>query len=306
MIPVNAPEHAAAHILSRSAASEAMDVQTQGKETVVTLRLFARAAIISSMCAVIATPGARANDSTARIDTGGLSLTYNSSIEMQEEDLFLSQKEVRVRYKFLNKSARDIETLVAFPLPDIETGEGGNYGIEASDPVNFIDFKVSVDGKDIKPSVEATASSMGVDITALLVKNGLPITTITGTDAQREALYDKLNKLPEPALAELEKYGAIDRMSSTKDGKPDVNPRWTAHITFYWFQTFPAGRPIEVRHTYRPVPRHFFTGMEELSGDKMRKDYCVDPPFLAAAKKMQDRATLTGLELRYVVSTAQN
>lgn len=259
------------------------------------------------MLAGLACGSGKANDSTARLDTGGLSLTHNPSIEMQEEDLYLSAKEVRVRYRFFNKSSSDIETLVAFPLPEIETGEGGNYNIESVDPVNFVDFRVSVDGTSVKPSVEARASSMGVDITPLLAKYGLPITTITENDAQRSALYARLDKLPEAALRELERYGAIDRLSSSsKDGTPDVNPRWTAHITFYWFQTFPAGRPIEVTHRYKPVLRNFFSSLDEIGGARMRKDYCVNDAFLKSARRMERGGTLTGLELRYVVSTAQN
>jgi hypothetical protein len=68
-----------------------------------------------------ATP-AGANDSSASLDTGGIVFKYNSAITIQDEELFLSQDAVRVRYKFLNTSAADITTLVAFPLPEIETG----------------------------------------------------------------------------------------------------------------------------------------------------------------------------------------
>lgn len=266
----------------------------------------ARMSWAAAFATLAAVACAHANDSTAKLDAGGLALTYNPAIRMEEEDLYLSEREVRVRYRFLNTSNADIETLVAFPLPEIETGEGGNYAIESSDPINFIGFRVTVDGRPLTPSVQAKATSLGVDITSLLEKYGLPITTIVGTDRERAALNDKLTGLPEHALRELEKYGAIDRLSSSRAGVADVNPRWSAHIAFYWFQTFPARRAIEVTHRYKPVPRNFFTGLEELGGARMRKDYCVDEPFLAAARKRADSATLTGLELRYILSTARN
>ena len=41
---------------------------------------------------------------------------------MQSEDLFISAKEIRVRYHFYNNSSSDIVTQVAFPMPDMHMG----------------------------------------------------------------------------------------------------------------------------------------------------------------------------------------
>ena len=250
---------------------------------------------------------AHANDSSARLEIGGLQLTTNADIEMQEEDLFLSRNEVRVRYKFFNKSTKPIETLVAFPLPEIETGEGGNYIVQSADPVNFIGFDVKVDGQPVQTSIEARATSMGVDVTHLLKEYNIPITTIAPSNDKSSPVYDLLNKLPEEAVQKLERYGAVDRMSSSRpDLKPDVSPRWNAHITFYWFQSFPAGRAIEVTHRYRPVPRSFFTSVNELASADMRRSHCVTGEVLSAAKRRERTGTLKGLDLRYITSTAGN
>src|SRR5262245_54336329 len=68
--------------------------------------------------AVIAAP-ACANDSTAELATGGLVLTRNDDIEMRAEDLFVSAREISVRYRFFNRASRDVTVLVAFPMPDV-------------------------------------------------------------------------------------------------------------------------------------------------------------------------------------------
>jgi hypothetical protein len=247
-----------------------------------------------------------ANDSSASLQTGGLDLVYNDKITMKQEDLYLSKSVVRVRYLFENKSTQDVETLVAFPLPDIETGEGGNYVIQAADPINFINFEVTVDGKPVTPSVQARATSLGVDITALLLKHHLPLTTVMPNDDAQTKFYDDLGRLPAEALSELEQYGAITRADGGPGKPADVNPQWTTDITFYWFQRFPAGRTIEVTHKYRPVPRVFFTSIDEMAGAEMRKRYCPDNSFLNAAKVVQKTGALQGVELRYIVKTARN
>ncbi len=264
-----------------------------------------RSLILSSLV-LLAPCGAMANDSSASLQTGGLDLVYNDKIVMKQEDLFLSKSEVRVRYLFENKTPQDVETLVAFPLPDIETGEGGNYVIQASDPINFINFEVSVDGNKVIPSVQARATSLGVDITALLLKHHLPLTTIMPNDDAQTKFYDELGRLPAEALSELERYGAITRTDGGAGKPADVNPQWTTDITFYWLQKFPAGKTIEVTHKYRPVPRVFFTSSDEIAGAEMRKRYCPDNSFLKAAKAEEQTGALQGVELRYIIKTARN
>ena len=55
--------------------------------------------------ALATAPMAGANDSSAELSTGGLVLTKHPDIEMRSEDLFISAKQVRVRYRFANTSS---------------------------------------------------------------------------------------------------------------------------------------------------------------------------------------------------------
>ena len=71
-------------------------------------------------CAPLATP-AFANDSTAELGAGGLQLVRTESIELLSEDLFVSEKEVRVTYHFRNKTDKPLTYVVAFPLPPVDT-----------------------------------------------------------------------------------------------------------------------------------------------------------------------------------------
>ena len=57
---------------------------------------------------------AAANDSVASMGAGGLVFQRTDGIEMRSEDLYVSAREIRVRYHFFNRTDRDIGTLVAF------------------------------------------------------------------------------------------------------------------------------------------------------------------------------------------------
>lgn len=102
---------------------------------------------------------AHANDSAAGLDGGQLVLKQADNIRMESEDLFLSMKEVRIRYEFRNTSDKDIETLVAFPLPpmpskaDVDEGNAENvtYDPASDNPLSFV---CRVDGQIVKTKVE--------------------------------------------------------------------------------------------------------------------------------------------------------
>jgi hypothetical protein len=263
---------------------------------------------LAAMLAASAWP-ANANDSTASLDTGGLRLTYNPDIKMEAEDLYLSRAEVRVRYRFLNTGARDIATLVAFPLPVMEIGETANYALEGRNPVDIMGFELTADGQRLAPSVEIKATRFGVDVTAVLKRHGIPVTMLPGPGETHEALQQRLDGLSEDARRELERYGLVDWTTSFgAQNKPLANVHWETHIAYYWFQTFPAGRAIEVSHKYKPVPRDFLFVKSDLNPET-RKTYCVDDAFARAAQARLAKApnnTLAGYELKYVLTTAGN
>lgn len=244
----------------------------------------------------------RANDSTAILESGSLRLTFNPDITLLREDLFLSAGEVRVAYKFKNTSARDITTLVAFPLPDIVVGEDMNYSVGGDDPANVIDFKVSVNGRTIEPKLELRATRFGVDRTNVLVRHGIPVLPFA------DEFYARLEAARGVAREELERAGLADWHSSWgANNVPLPSPHWKAHATFYWEQTFPAGAVTEVRHRYKPVPGVSFYGDHVLADAGLRDTYCMDTGLRKAAKRLfQRRPNGFFKELHYVLTTGAN
>jgi Domain of unknown function (DUF4424) len=267
-------------------------------------------AALAAFAGLVQASAVLANDSTASLDAGGLTLTFNPDISMESEDLYLSRDEVRVTYHFHNRADHDIATLVAFPLPVINIGEEGNYDLEGRDPVNVMDFRVTADGKPVEPSVEIKATRFGVDVTDVLKRYDIPLTMLAPGEGAGSALNTRLDDLSQDARQELERYGVIDWNTTFGAAeKPLANTHWDTHITFYWFQTFPAGSTIEVTHRYKPVPRRFFFAKDDLSSPETRKLFCMDQDFIGvaqAALKQAPQDILAGTELKYVLTTAGN
>jgi hypothetical protein len=257
-------------------------------------RAMTGAALAALLCAL----PAAANDSTAELAAGGLVLKTTDSIEMRSEDLFISQDAVVVKYRFANTSAKDVTTVVAFPMPDLG-GVGffeSDNGIPSQDPINLLDFATMVDGRPVKASVEQKALVGGVDRSAWLVKRGVPLAE--HLDGARRAL----DNLSDADKAEAVKLGlaTVDEYDQGQGWEKHLAPAWVLKTTFYWTQTFPAGRELAIDHRYTPAVGG---SVDTIVGSEMWRDntgghaaearakYCVDKGFEAAVAKGRAKAS---------------
>jgi hypothetical protein len=270
------------------------------------------AAVVAGVLAMAGLAAAHANDSTAELRAGGLHLIRSDVIDMVSEDLFLSTREVRVKYVYRNTSSADVTTRVAFPLPDIgwEFGEAPVDLPNRSSP-NFVDFRTSVDGKDVPLDIEMRAVlESGIDVTDRVKAAGLPflVTNFEAWDAAQTSFPLALAK-------QLRDEGVI-----WLDLDPDtgaisyLRPAWTLKTTFHRMQTFPAGRDVVVEHVYKPVVGGS-VGASYIYADEgeraaIKADYCIDDAFDAALDRMKrstgDDQMITERTLGYVLTTGAN
>lgn len=249
----------------------------------------------------------RANDGVAGLEAGELVFLTSDRIEMAEEDLYLSPDEVRVRYLFRNTTHEEVTTLVAFPLPPIMQNPDYGYGFGPAhaDPMNPLGFRLWIDGKELPVAVHMRASSQyGLDVTRILQKWHIPLLLLYSGGGDFERMQARLNGLPEPVIEELAALGAIS--VETYDGRW-IMPDWTTHVSYLWHMTIPAGGTVEVRHVYAPVPEAFIFSVGELDGGYMNDIACMDPPFIAAARRMLGGAeyqATTARVLNYILTTA--
>jgi hypothetical protein len=268
-------------------------------------------------CAALAVSGsASGNDSTAELAAGGLVLTHSSAIEMRSEDLFISPKEVRVHYRFFNTSKTAVTVTVAFPMPDITTeGVDDTLSIPTQNPTNILAFSTQVDGRPVAAQVEQKAIKDGVDQTAYLKSLGIPLAPHLQSTNQ---MLDRLPQATRDAL--VAKHLAIIDEYGTDANKPlekHWEATWTLKTTYFWRQTFPAGRDVAIEHRYTPSvgqsagtewgSPEFRKGPEF---EKRRAHYCVDNAFLAAVERSKkpgdDFAPLTEQRIEYILSSGAN
>jgi hypothetical protein len=270
----------------------------------ITMRLIGILAIALSLAA----GGARANDSSAEIGVGGLVLTRNDAVRLDAEDLYLARDRVTVSYRFTNTSDRDVETLVAFPLPD----QTFDIEVPAVDFAEKLAFRTKVDGHEVPLEVVVRATFKGQDITRRLAGLGLP--AIPSVPAFDQAV----NGMPPERRAALVAEGLIVEEGS--DGRQTLwAARWTLSTTVTRRQTFPAGRSVRVEHTYVPyvggsvggyLDRQYRT---EEDFRIRRQRYCIDDAFLNGldnrlrkGKKPEGGLIYSEVWLSYILSSGAN
>ena len=179
----------------------------------------------------------RANDTTARVGAGGITLLQNSDIRMAEEALTISPKQISVRYRFENESEQAIDATVAFPMP----AYSWNPGFTALDANNMpmSSFLARVNEVPIQTQRQRRAMLADRDITVPLREAGLSDAQLFDTFA--DATPDG-NGLSAAQVQTLTQLGALS----------DGHPSWQVVETRTWQQHFPARSALQVEHQYQP------------------------------------------------------
>lgn len=257
---------------------------------------------------------ARANDSIAELGTNGLILSRSDIISMESEDLFISADRVEVDYVFRNSSDKDVETIVAFPMPDLAGNPFSVPAIPDDSRDNFLDFTVTVDGKAVVPALEQRAFSVGLDVTDELKARNVPLYPFG------DAVLAALAALPQDVADQWQERGmlVIDEYDDGSGWKRVRSPYWQLKSTYWWRSVFPAGGAVHVTHRYKPsVGGSVGVGFVEegrLKGDsyeQYRLKYCFDKSFEAAVLKSAKGApggypALSENRISYILTTGGN
>jgi hypothetical protein len=247
--------------------------------------------LLGCLAAALIAPSA-ANDSSSAIGLGGLELTRNKAISMDSEDLFLSQKQVSVKYRFTNTSNRDVETLVSFPLPAIPNGIDGYMGDQPYPKWQAdLGFKTLVDGKPVALEIRDVVTLIGepntIGVEDALETLGWPVRYWDDDD-----FVEKIQKLGPTEKASAAAKGLLVYREKETDR---LYPNWQVQTYVSRKQVFPAGKTITVEHQYKPLLGSSVAGNLEKSTRnnkeygfaKYARHYCIDKPFLQAFDRVR-------------------
>lgn len=241
--------------------------------------------------------GAQCDDSIARFGAGGIEFLQSQEIRMLEEVLEISTKLIRVTFRFVNESDKDIHTTVAFPLP-LYNRLWESHARPDEPKRAMANFKVLVNGRLVATDLVRRAVTSDGDITDRLRKLGLTdkeiFFDVTSSDANKRILSEKLT----------EPYW------------------WKISQTVLWEMSFPAGRETLIEHSYQPavgysysVPTGDFNPDLDIPRVRSDKDNaCLeDATARALEKRIKEEVAKSAKEVfvtlqdvEYILSTGRN
>ena len=262
----------------------------------------------------------RADDSTAELKAGGLVLEKTNNVALVSEDLYLSPTAVKVDYRFRNLTNASVETIVAFPMPDITGSVDMTVAIPDPASDNFLRFATRVDGRQVDSQVEQRAflteeGKPEVEITDRLRRLHVPLVPTL------EAAGAALLALNEPQRKALVDAGIVyaDEVDEGNGLHTELVPLWTLRSKFWRRQVFPAGRDLLVEQSYTPgigAQSTLSFGAPDLSAAeeaRYRDTYCTDGPFTHAIQSLYRRANAPNPRiganeeyLSYVITSGAN
>ncbi|MFC4170591.1 DUF4424 domain-containing protein [Microvirga sp. GCM10011540] len=247
-------------------------------------------ALLSLALLALPLEAATANDTMANFAAGGLTFSRTDAVGMVSEDLFLSMDEVRVNYRFRNRTDRDVSGTVAFPMPDIEDHYFSDADYPDGPPENPMRFSVTVNGKSIPFSLEKKAMVGEENVTAALRELNVPL------EPYAPEVDEALRRLAPPALKRLRDAGAVEVLDNAGGSGPDTEliPRWVLRATYHWQQTFPAGQDVLIGHRYKPSVGGAVVDLDSLarSGEGIAsyaEGACADRDFVRGARRWAER-----------------
>ena len=244
---------------------------------------------------------AHANDSTGTVSTSGIKYLKNPHIDMQSEDLYISENQIRVHYKFKNTSSQDITETVLFPLPIVPAATVSDFA-DTKGLVNS--FRIYADGKPVRPQTHVRAyfeRSNGslVDVTADLKKCGLSDQELMHPwtkNKDAEKLNKKIRTCSSPKIKSLLPASESNIVGWTS---------WSAQIIYSWKQTFKANALTEIKHQYTPlVGGSFLPSLKAKDSKAFIDEYCMDENFLNNFKNVKEEKVYH--HLGYILTTGAN
>ena len=274
-------------------------------------------AMMAALLAASPASMAVANDTMAELGTGGLAYVQTDAVEMAEEHLYISENEIRVDYRFHNKTDKDVEAVIAFPMPDIDGDPEANVAIPDFESDNFLGFKVTQDGQPIQTTLDQRAFALNVDVTDALKSAGL---TLFPFGEHMDAATKKLDKA---TAADFMARGILysQEWDAGQGMEQHLTPIWSLRSTYWWRTKFPAGQDVNVSHTYKTAMGGTvgisFLGEDGKPGGEVweeRKDmYCVDDDFartiakaIEAAPEDQQYSVYFENWIHYILRTGNN
>ena len=255
----------------------------------------------SALIFYLAAFSAQGHDGFGALGVGGIVVEKAKNLVLSKQALDIGYDKIIVDYEFLNKSGKNLDKTISFPLPPYPALPHESGAIAYGQPPHF---ELTVNGKSVKYQAKVQAFREGKDITGQLKTMGFTENQIAMFPFDNRTEKNHELAIPESQIMALRNSGLLDELNNANKSA------WDIHVNYYWRQRFPAKSKVSIRHSYVP-----FIATGTASGfsnnNRVIKEFCPKPEqierlnhLLADDKNQNGNGEIEGAVVKYILTPA--
>ena len=224
---------------------------------------------------------APAGDDKVEVAAGGVLFAPHASLVVAQQELRIGPDSIHVEYALRNIDDTVRTYQLTVPLPDLDTqAYGQSIDLPRLDPANFVAASLEVDRVPVVPQVEQRAIALGLDVSEVLTKQGLPLFPYAA------GLRERLAALPDAVKRDFEERGILH----VDDER--VDPYWTLKTVLHWRQRIAPSQTVRIVLGYTPIVGRAVADAETVAARE--RSHCIDSRAAAAMQAPASRAVAGG------------
>jgi hypothetical protein len=207
---------------------------------------------------------------------GALQIGSSADLEVDGMDISVSNDSVVYSYLLKNTGTRELSLTASVSLPELQASADGSqtWGLASNNPENPVGLTITAGGDPVAPKAEVHAYALGLDRTAEITAEHLPLMPF-GPETDKA-----LAALSPDTISRLAALGIISPRDPDQPKAP-LGADWMLDGVLSWRQTLPPGKPVPIVVKFTPVKAEYRLAkgdQDEL--DDLKDDACLQPQVL--------------------------
>ena len=219
---------------------------------------------------------------------GALQIGSSADLEVDGMDISVTNDSVVYSYLLKNAGTTELSLTASVSLPELQASADGSqtWALASNNPENPVGLTITAAGEPIVPRAEVHAYALGLDRTAEITAEHLPLMPF-GPETDKA-----LAALSSDTISRLAALGIISPHDPDRPKAP-LGADWTLDGVLSWRQSLPPGKPAPIVIKFTPVKAVYRLAKGDQDDlDDMKDEVCLQPQVLGA---LQSRLKSGGL-----------
>jgi hypothetical protein len=207
---------------------------------------------------------------------GALQVASSADLEVDGMDISITKDSVVYSYLLKNGGTTELSLTASVSMPKLQASADGSqtWVLASNNPENPVSLTITAAGEPIAPQAQLHAYALGLDRTAEITAEHLPLMPFgPATDKALAALsLDTINRL-----------AALGIVSPHDPDQPkaSLGADWTLDNVLSWRQTLPPGKTLPILIKFTPVKAEYrLVKGDQDDLDDLKDDVCLQPQVL--------------------------